>query len=250
METILLMFSGGIDSTFLLYYYLTETDLPIHVHHISLRYPQLQRWKMEDPAVQKIMEHCLNHYRDFTYSESRFDMSRMNLVGSDQYLQLLVASKVGPNLPGDKVTLALGHCPEDFDSPEDIETARKPGVWSALLKSEKYTKKLNPVLARPILDLNMSKGDVCQKIPVGLLRHCWSCRRPDFVGEIGLPCGECKTCKKIDQIFSKMGRREEFPNLVRLRKPKKTIARRRPYLPRESSTRGTAPPPRSTVNRP
>ena len=57
-DTILLMFSGGLDSTYLLYYYLSRTSLPLHVHHISMRYPHQQRWRAEDPASESIVAWC------------------------------------------------------------------------------------------------------------------------------------------------------------------------------------------------
>ena len=47
MPTTLLMLSGGVDSTFMLYHYLTQTSDAVHAHHISIRYPHLPRWTME-----------------------------------------------------------------------------------------------------------------------------------------------------------------------------------------------------------
>lgn len=218
MDTILLMFSGGVDSTYLLYHYLTETVNPIHVHHISLRYPQFQRWKMEDPAAQKILAYCVKNCRNFDYSESRFDLEPMRLVGLDQDLQLLVAAKIGPNLPGERVTLALGHCADDYDTPEARERVRlgiMDNLWLALRKSCSEGEKLSPERAKPLIDINLTKKDIIERMPPELLRLCWSCRCPDFVGEVGLPCGCCQTCIKIEGIMTQLGWASKYPNLVR-----------------------------------
>ena len=218
METVLLMFSGGVDSTFLLHYYLTKTDLPLHVHHISLRYPQFNRWKSEAPAVRKILSFCKDNYRSFSFSASRFDMPPLRLVGRDSDLQLLVASKIGPNLSGSKITVALGQCLEDIESPAARERIRKqvlPNLWKALIASVDQGEKLNPVISRPLIDQKISKKEIFTLLPPELLKLCWSCRVPEFRGDVSYPCGSCQTCQKNEQILDQLGRTEEFPNLAR-----------------------------------
>ncbi len=244
METILLMFSGGVDSTYLLHHYLAHTDHPLHVHHISLRYPHLQRWRMEDPAVRSILGYCRERYRDFDYSESRFDLDAFNLIGWDSDLQLLVASKVGPNLPGDGVTVALGQCLGDLESPEVQERFRRQTMsklWLALRESVLKGEKLNPDLARPLIDLGLTKADIFQKMPADLLRLCWSCRKPDFAGEVGSPCGYCQACQKNERALSQLGRLGDFPNLIGKRgKVEINTARNNGHL-RQMNSRSTSP---------
>lgn len=219
METILLMFSGGIDSACLLHYYLTETDNPVHVHHISIRYPRLMRWKMEDPAVKEILEYCRSNYRGFDYSESRFDMGPLNVVGFDQTLLLMVAGKVAPNLPGDKVTVALGHCYNDIEAPEVQELAKRKTMhklWMALRDCCIYNRdKVSPKRERVFLDKKWDKEEVIRRTPPELLRLCWSCRRPDFFKGKGIPCGCCSTCEKVESILRNTGEADKYPNLVR-----------------------------------
>jgi len=219
METVLLMFSGGVDSTYLLHYFLTKTNFPLHVHHISLRYPQLNRWKMEDPAVRNILAYCRDNYRGFDYSASRFDMPPLRLIGRDSDLHLMVASKIGPNLAGEKITLALGHCLEDVEAPEVQERMRRqllPNLWKALIASVEEEKKLNPEISRPLIDQRIPKEEIFKTVPPDLLKLCWSCRIPDFRGDVGYPCGRCNTCEKNEKILARLGRSAEFPNLVRL----------------------------------
>lgn len=213
METILVMLSGGLDSVYMLYHYLTETSHPLHVHHISLRYPQFNRWIVEDPASRKIVDYCQQQYRFFEYSESRFDMQKLNEVGMDSDLHLLVASKLAPNLGGSKVALALGHNYDD--DPVVSMPTRLDKVWLALLDRVRQKERIVQDILKPLIALKLTKEDICRKMPDALLRMCWSCRMPNFSHGPVAPCGWCKTCKKIEGILSAMGRSADFPNLVR-----------------------------------
>ena len=207
-ETILLMFSGGIDSTYLLYHYLRDTSHPVHAHHVSIRYPHLQRWRAEDPASEKIVGWCKENVRDFEYSSSRFDLD-FTRVGWDSDLQLLVASTVALNLGPGRITVALGWSTEDLQRPQvrdrqdrDVTT----DLWHALRKSLVGTD-LNEEIAMPIVERGLSKADVIADLPTELLGLTWSCRRPKFVDDIPRPCRACHACR---QRLMAMGEWFEF----------------------------------------
>jgi hypothetical protein len=172
---------------------------------------------MEDPAVRNILAYCKDNYRSFDYSESRFDMPPLRLVGRDSDLHLLVASKIGPNLKGDRITLALGQCLEDIESPVAQDRMRRqvlPNLWKALIASVDEGEKLNPEISRPLIDQRIPKEEIFRTLPPDLLKLCWSCRIPDFRGDGGYPCGQCHTCLKNKKILAHLGRLGEFPNLV------------------------------------
>jgi 7-cyano-7-deazaguanine synthase in queuosine biosynthesis len=218
MPTVLLMLSGGVDSTFMLYHYLTQTTDTVHAHHISIRYPHLPRWKMEDPAVQRIVAHCREKYRHFDYSESSFSLNVNRDAGWDSDLQLLVASKIVPNIQADHVTVALGWCMDDMARPEVATRAARhvtPNLWRALWESIDNNKHVNPKLDMPLIKAKLRKVDMLRQMPPELLRLCWSCRGYLETIRDGVPCGQCTSCKFNQQAFTEAGLNpSEFPNLI------------------------------------
>jgi 7-cyano-7-deazaguanine synthase in queuosine biosynthesis len=202
METILVMLSGGVDSAFMLYRYLIETDLPVHAHHISMRYPLEPRWQQEDEATAKIIQNCTNKFRNFNYSESRFDFPFQKYAGWDSDLQLLVASRIAPNLEGDPITVALGWNADDLEraSVKDrIERNVTANLWQALCASVYTKKNLNPVLAMPLLEMQLTKQMIIEKMPDDLFALCWSCRQPVLFKNTAVPCGKCHACVERKQ---------------------------------------------------
>lgn len=71
-KNILVMFSGGLDSTTALYKLLKETNHNIYAHHIILK-DKSDRWKYELKASRDIIKY-LKNIRPFDYSESTVDL--------------------------------------------------------------------------------------------------------------------------------------------------------------------------------
>lgn len=205
-QTVLVMFSGGVDSTFMLYHYLKNTDFKIHVHHISLRYPSEPRWKEEDISSRKIVEFCRN-IRPFDYSESRVDVGFYKYVGRDSDTQLLMASKVAPNIKG-KVSIALGWLYSDYQ--DDILNGRATGritekLWEALCDSmdKNLGENVDREILFPLIDMKISKKEILKAIPQELLILTWSCRRPVKDNKnISRPCGKCHPCSDIKMALA------------------------------------------------
>lgn len=203
------MLSGGLDSTFLLYDLLNNTDYKIHTHHISLRYDTEPRWREEDNATAKILEYCHKNYREFTHSFSRFDFTGFKKhIGWDSDVQMLAASKVAPNLityAEDYITLALGWTTDSFEKTEVIERLARNvtgGIWQALLNSiepENIRQRIDPKIALPIIEKSMYKKDILKEIPKELLQFSWSCRKPDYSSGTPQQCGKCHACKLINK---------------------------------------------------
>ena len=206
-ETVLVMFSGGVDSTFMLYHYLKNTDYKIHVHHISLRYPSEPRWKEEDIASKNIVQYCQN-IRSFDYSESRMDFGFYKYAGRDSDTQLVMAAKVAPNIKG-PISLALGWQYSDYQ--EDLINGRAKErvtekLWEALCESIDYglDKHINREILLPLVQMKLSKKEMLKILPLELLRLTWSCRRPlKDKNSVSRPCGKCHPCREIKEAYEK-----------------------------------------------
>ena len=216
---ILLMLSGGLDSTYLLHHYLTHSDVAVHVHHVSIRYPEQPRWKFEAEAVQRIVPHCQREYRPFAFTTSSFSLDLAGDVGWDSDLQLLVASKVVPSIRAPWITVALGWSAEDLEHPSVVERARRdvtPTLWRALWASLNNRTPVNPVLAMPLLEGNIRKEQMMQALPRELARMTWSCRSSTASTDTpARPCGTCRPCgiNRLAAQRAGLGA-DDLPNLL------------------------------------
>lgn len=97
-KNILVMFSGGLDSTTALYYLLKETKHNIYAHHVILK-DATNRWIDELNACKTLLP-LLYDIRSFSYSESTFHLplnSKDKLGGfrdDDNTTILFIASKI------------------------------------------------------------------------------------------------------------------------------------------------------------
>lgn len=217
-ETVLLLLSGGADSTYLLHYYLLHTHLNIHAHYISMRFPHIRRWEKEDQAVSAIVDYCREHYRDFEFSHSVSEIGAWDIVGMDTNTQLTMASRIAPNLPGDLVTLVRGRCADDVlddAQAEAMKTQQAKDLWQVLLRSitPVHRQRINPEYYCPLESSGVGKSDMIDDMPDDLLRLCWSCRVPvERDGEL-VPCGRCRTCLQYREILLDKKISQKFPNL-------------------------------------
>lgn len=195
------MLSGGIDSCYMLYYYLTQTDYAIHAHHISLRYPSEPRWEQEDSACRRIVEYC-RQIRTFDYSESRCDIGFKHYAGRDSDTQLLIAAKVAPNLRG-VVHVAIGWEKSDFEldvNRQRMKNKITENLWNALCDSIDFPlgEHISRTILFPLIEMDIDKGQMLAALPNELVEVTWSCRRPrrDERG-VAFSCGECKPCQTL-----------------------------------------------------
>ena len=217
-ETVLLLFSGGIDSTYLLYYYLSQTNVPVHVHYISMRYPHIQRWKKEDQASASILQYFRQHYRPFESSDSINHMDAWEWVGMDSNIQLTTAARIAPNLSGELVTVVRGRCAGDILPDPEEETAKvqqRDELWSALHKSitPLHRDRVNSTHYCPLADSNVCKKDIIQTLPAELLSLCWSCRTPEMRDGVLQACSHCHTCQQHRQLFAELDLKGKYPNI-------------------------------------
>jgi len=187
MKQILIPISGGLDSTYVLYKYLTETNYMIYAHHIELYDKYQFRIDQENKASKDVVSWLKKNTRDFRYSQSSYINP---FGGSDITLVLFTMSQIcywllGPET--DEIVVATGRVVED-DERGPIHT--QDDVFFAGIKNIDV-----PItLERPIR--HMTKQEVINKMPKELVNLTWSCRTPIFINGVATPCGECHACKE------------------------------------------------------
>lgn len=201
-EAILLMLSGGIDSTYALFKYLTETDFPIHVHHISMRVAEEPRYTLEDRMCTNIIGFC-GGYRNLTYTESVFEFN-LPYTGWDTDVQLLIGARVAANLEAKRVNLVLGTNADAVEREEVIERNKHNvlyNLWEANIASidAERRDRINPVIHLPFE--RVTKTQMIREMPTGLRKMTWSCRKPKEVGDEYVPCGKCHACVARDKAL-------------------------------------------------
>lgn len=76
MDKKLLLFSGGVESTVLLKYFLKETDYSIHILYNQLGYCDFFKKKIpeQNKASNNVLNYFKKNYRDFDYSTTKIDL--------------------------------------------------------------------------------------------------------------------------------------------------------------------------------
>ena len=194
----LVMWSGGIDSTYTLAKLLHDSSFKIHAHHIVLHNVE-RRSNAEVEAIRKLMPK-LQQIRPFTFTENFIDDSRMPTMVYDMARVCFEAGAVSkgfyhhPNqIIFDKWTIgtheAEGHNWERWDV---IKHATRAAEWTK--GREKFIEfELQPLVSK--------KAEMDYLADLGLLDDCWYCRTP-FNSK---PCGICKTCGEVKEASRSTG---------------------------------------------
>ena len=194
------MFSGGTDSAYALWYYLTQTRSRVHVHHIDHKLVQSNEWRAEKQAVN-VMRPLFKRYRQFSYSNSGIDMDGLSWSRPTDYVLFTafqVAKKRMTQTTG-SVSLGLGWTESEdrIQYPEGTTES----IYSALHESwrqyirtapVKYQGRFNESLMQPFYKI--SKNDMFHTLPSEIRANLWSCKKPMKKGNIYIPCGKCLKC--------------------------------------------------------
>ena len=185
----LLHFSGGMDSTYVLYDYLKKhPDRTILVHHVLLRNKNEDRLIHEKKAVKDILSWLTaNGYNNYVYHESTFD------YGSLYYISLKDIQIVS-------VFTAIIMKSRHFVNIKNLLLSWHKGEVNRQDINKGYRIRLalqgfqarEPELIFPIE--NMTRKDMARNMPEDLLRLVWCCRKPLSNGR---HCGVCHTCKEL-----------------------------------------------------
>ncbi len=193
-EVDIVLFSGGLDSTYLLWKLLNEGK-NIHVHHVSIRTHREPMWKEQDEAVRKIIEYLWTD-KPFKYTESVYEWHCTEILAYDTDV---IISHAQPLVrifnPEVKINIHIGWTPEDMGIPI-VQTRVKHDVsnnlWRALRLSLGNPPNTPDTLTKRLVDDNITKKDMIQELPPELLELTWTCREPIH----GEKCNMCSSCQE------------------------------------------------------
>ena len=182
---ILLMFSGGLDSTGV-FWKLIQKNEPLLVHHLYLSNKE-NRTKAEEIAVKNIVDY-MKKIKNFSYSESYHEYPSHNgnfMWDSDIYN--FVAGTICISVRSIK-EVAIGRTKSDAGFEQRAERGTK--ILNLLAPN---VNKIYPVE-------DMTKKEVYKMLPENLRELTWSCRTPVYKENNIEICKRCKTCLEILQI--------------------------------------------------
>jgi 7-cyano-7-deazaguanine synthase in queuosine biosynthesis len=187
-QTILAMYSGGLDSLGMVYKLLTDSeykDYAVHIHHVHNRNVE-NRHRAEAITVEMVLKELERLGFSFIYSESEIASQPYNknfMYDSDtmNYFAGYICS-VNPNI----VRVAMGMQANDHN--QALEERRKRA--DKILRAFTDVEKIYPVL-------NLTKREIYDSLPESLKDMFWSCRHPVYTEKNIAPCGKCDTCVKL-----------------------------------------------------
>lgn len=189
------MYSGGIDSTGMLYKLFTDekyNEYEFHIHFIKIINRE-KRYEAEANATKLCLEWFKNNNKNFLYSENiidflflkngfPWDIDIYNFV----IAEIIIASN---NL---YKYIAIGRTASDLSTTgESNRVLNSNKILTTILSN--YNKTFEKIF--PVEDL--TKKQIWDIMPIDLRKNTWSCRTPKYENNGYIPCGNCKTCMEM-----------------------------------------------------
>ena len=186
MYKVLILWSGGLDSTACLYWHLKNTDYQIHVHHVKL----LNRGKMMTRQLDAVgnMNPILQKIRPFELTTSTqyahilgdvfiCVVDGMRIAYAKEYDEVIVSTTIneGPPWP----VLRMVHKVVQAANQNDVYTKHRIKFKTPFRKT--FTKEM-----------------CWNELPKELQEKVWWCRSHD--GELCSECFQCTEMKKFKEI--------------------------------------------------
>lgn len=192
----LVMWSGGIDSTYTMAKLLKEHDGRIHAHHICLVNKE-GRQRAEENAIRRLMPK-LQNIRQFSYTENLIDDSRLFQIPYDMARVCFEAGVVARG---------FSQCTDLIFDRWTIGTHKGEGHWQSrwnvISKGTEaaYWYREDGMIPPPkfeLMPMVSKKEEMLYLKELGLLDDCWYCRTPVRME----PCGKCKTCIEVEEALN------------------------------------------------
>jgi 7-cyano-7-deazaguanine synthase in queuosine biosynthesis len=201
----LVMWSGGLDSTFALARLLEETGDEIHAHHIHLNAPRddsksrSRRCEFEAQAISRLVAPMKSRYRSFEYTESRADLTTFSCFARDTTTAIFFAAQLAMSrgfTPLDRIVVGVDDEDPRWRPGSELYTLRRMllnRILRAVWESEEIPF-LYVFYPRP------SQADAFAYLGGELASLTVSCRHPQagapgFSDDALRPCNTCSKCR-------------------------------------------------------
>lgn len=198
----LVMWSGGIDSTYSAAKLLNETEHNVYLHHIYLQNVE-NRARHEAKAI-KALGDKLNKIRPFKFTHNTIDDSYMPTMVYDMARVCFEAGAVSKGWYHYNGTIlhkwtigtheAEGH---NWDRWEVIKHATRAAEYTDPRHLHPSEKPRTEFIEFELLPMVSKKQEMQYLKELNLLDDCWYCRTPTEG-----PCGVCKTCEEVKQALN------------------------------------------------
>ena len=206
-DTILCMFSGGVDSSGVLHHLMSKPeyrDKHLIVHHIILQNRE-NRAQAEIVSVKSIVEYYLSEYpkREFIYTDSVFNTTGFSPLGAERFpFDMDVCAFIAGNIcvaRKDIRHVAMGRTKTDVDSGGgnfQKRMERAQGIFRSIysLETEAIPEYIFPVMDK-------SKQEIWNDLPAKVQAASWYCRHPQYASDgVAIACGNCQTCREVAEF--------------------------------------------------
>lgn len=203
---VLVNFSGGIDSTYLLYKLLSDKK-NVLIHHCQLENYE-NRVIPENIAVSQILKYFNdNGLNTYKYINTGFHYGNAGYIVKDVEVIAFMSSVIlrNPNFSNIKEIAISANSEDETTNPNDISMIRRGKILDAILPTDSNIKLTYPII-------HMSKKEIIEDMPEELFQMTWFCRKPIYFNKDGIHieaymkdeqvdswkvCGSCRTCKQV-----------------------------------------------------
>ncbi len=206
----LVMWSGGLDSTYALARLLNDTGDEVYAHHIHLNAPRddakarSRRCEFEAQAISRLVAPLKSRYRNFDYSESRADVTAFPCFARETTTAMFFAAQLAMSrgfTPFDRVVFGVNDEDPRWRPGTELYSLRRMlmnRILRAVWESEEipYLYVFSP---RP------SKADAFGYLGEELAQLTVSCRHPEagglgFAEDTVRPCNSCAKCRSREML--------------------------------------------------
>lgn len=193
MSRVMLLWSGGVESTSLLKHLLLTTRHEVVAHHIQMMNPE-QRDDLELERVErlvKLLRDPARGLRPFEFTHTLLRLCRGDALPHDA--DVVFPLGILAMRHHHCTVLLRGWCLEDYvdrpggSVPDGTRYRRQAAPYLGLLRPNEMIPE-HPTHAWPKARHARFLGDLAEET--------WSCRRPDRSKGYAAPCGKCHACRE------------------------------------------------------